>query len=141
MSETVDIPLIFSIFAIIISILHFLLNYISKKRTQIPTINISLNELPPYKDRNTKTLISIQNTGSSIAYKPKLYITYSYAEGVVHIPIDDAVINPNEIIERREKLVEPPSGTHEIKFIVGVGKRRFLGGEFEFTKTVEIAVK
>jgi len=141
LSVTEIISLSFSIGAIIISALHFVLDYFSKKRTQAPTINISVNELPPYIDRNAKTHITIQNTGTSVAYYPEFYIVYSYAEGETNIPLDEDYLNVNEITEIRERLVEPPSGTHEIAFIVEVATTKFWSTRYTFSKTVEIYIQ
>lgn len=141
MSISENIPLILSISAIVISAIHFLLDYLSKKRTQAPTINISVNELPPYRDRNAKTHITIQNTGTSIAYYPEFYIIYSYTEGETNIPLDEDSLNVNEIKEIYERLVEPPSGTHEIKFIMEFAAKRSWGTRYTFSKTVEIYIQ
>ncbi len=138
MSDIAIISLVFSIIALVISIIHLAIEYLSKLRTEVPTIKISANNLPPYKNNEAKTHIIIQNIGTSMAINPELSIDYSYAEGETYIPLEDEFLTLNETIEKRVRLVEPPSGTHEVKFIVEVGK---IGGRISFTKTIEIVVK
>jgi len=112
--------LILSVSAILISIIHLILEYISKRRTEIPTIDISVDNLPPYKNNESKTKIRIQNTGTSIGYNPRLEVEYSFTNSKTVIPLEDNLISINEIIERYERLLDPPSGVHSIKFIVDV---------------------
>ncbi len=139
MSDIVIISIVLSIIALVISIIHLAIEYLSKLRTEIPTIKISANDLPPYKNNEVKTLIKIQNIGTSMAKNPELSIDYSYTEGETYVPLEDAFLTLNETIEKRVRLVEPPSGTHEVKFIVEVGK---IGGRgYSFTKTIELIVQ
>lgn len=139
MSDIANISIVLSIVALVISIIHLAIEYLSKLRTEAPTIKISANDLPPYKNNEVKTLIIIQNIGTAIAKNPELSIDYSYTEGETYIPIEDDYLGLNETIEKRERLVEAPSGTHEIKFIVEVGKKRRR--RYSFTKTIEIIVQ
>lgn len=133
MSDIANISLVLSIIALVISIIHLAIEYLSKLRTEAPTIKISANDLPPYKNNETKTHIIIQNIGTSIAKNPELSIDYSYTEGDTHIPLEEDFLALNETIEKKVRLVEPPSGPHEVTFNVEVGKQRYV-----FTKTFEI---
>ncbi|KKL25205.1 hypothetical protein LCGC14_2407650 [marine sediment metagenome] len=141
MTNGADISLILAIVALIISALHFIMEYFSKLRTQAPTINISPTDLPPYINNEAKTQITIENVGTSIAHNPELSVIYSYTAGETYIPIEEDFINLNEKIEKRERLVEPPPGTHEIKFNVEVGRNKRWGSVYTFTKTIEIVVE
>jgi len=127
-----------SIIALGISLLHLLLEYFSKIKTQAPTIKISPTDLPPYIDNKAKTHIIIENVGTAIARNPELSIEHSYTDGEIYIPIQEDFISLNERIEIKERLVEPPSGTHIIKFNVEIGKNK---SRSTFTKTIEIDVK
>jgi len=133
MSDIANISLVLSIIALVISIIHLAIEYLSKLKTEFPTIKISASVLPPYKNNEAKTLIIIQNIGTSISKNPELSIDYSYTEGETYIPLEDDFLALNETIEKRVRLVEPPSGTHEVTFSVEVGKQRN-----SFTKTIEI---
>ena len=55
MGEYDLLALFLSIIAILLTIIHFLVDYFSRKRTQAPTIEISVDNLPPYKNSNAKT--------------------------------------------------------------------------------------
>ena len=139
MSDIAIISIVLSIIALTISIIHLAIEYLSKLRTEFPTIKISANDLPPYNNNEAKTLIKIQNIGTSIAKNLDLFIDYSYTEGETYIPLEDDFLTLNETIEKRVRLIEPPSGTHEVKFIVTIGK---IGGRgYGFTKTIEIVVE
>lgn len=140
MSNGVDIALILSIVALIISALHFIMEYFSKLKTQAPTIKISATDLPPYIDNKAKTHIIIENVGTAIARNPELSIEYSYTDGDMYIQLQEDFLTLNERLEIKERLVEPPSGIHEIKFNIEVGRRKRRGSRNTFTKTIEIVV-
>ncbi len=141
MSEYDLLALFLSIIAIFLTIIHFIVDYFSRKRTQAPTIEISVDNLPPYKNSNAKTEIIVKNVGSSIAYDPHLVVEYSYAGSQTLINIDDNSINLNEKIEKFERLIDPPIGQHEIKFVVHIKMSSWSNSYSSFTKTVEIFVK
>jgi len=140
MSDLGGISLILSIIALGISFLHLLLEYFSKLKTQAPTIKISATDLPPYIDNKAKTHIIIENVGTAIARNPELSIEHSYTDGDMYIQLQEDYLTLNVRIEIKERLVEPPSGTHKIKFHVEVGRSKRRRSRNTFTKAIEIVV-
>lgn len=136
---------ILSIVAIILTLgqlIYLIIEHFLKKWAINPTIEINIENPPPYKDVQEDTLILIKNIGTSIAYKPKLKIWISYALYDIIIELG-GMISIEETIEKKIWLPENryKSATGHMVFTVSVKTSKRGKERLEFEKRITIEPK
>ncbi len=105
MSIVSDILSIIAIFLTIGQLIYLFLEHFLKKRTINPTIEISVENVPPYQNPKDETLILLKNIGTSIAYEPYLEIRSTYFDYSIKYKLDQ-MISIGETIEKKVRLPE-----------------------------------
>lgn len=83
-----------------------------------PILEIGFCDLPPYDSPENETSIRIHNLGRKSASLDVLEIQTSYSIDTVFTSTIDTQIYPGEVLTVKAKILDPPEGTHMIKFIV-----------------------
>jgi len=128
-----------------IAIIFSFLSFIVSLRTleyKNPMIKICTEDLPPYKDKNQNTSITITNQGSAPGIDPEIIISFSWQDGEISHVFDGEWIEVNESLKYSARLPEPPSNFKgELKIVIEANVRKrnlFRKKDFCFSEEIPI---
>ena len=142
MSLLSDILSILAILLTLGQLIYLIIEHFIKKRTINPTIEINIENPPPYKDVTDTTLILIKNVGTSIAYEPKLEIYLSFLDYNIKKKLN-GMISIEQTIEEKIRLPESPFDTFSTNMIfdVTVKTSKRAKERLKFSKSIKTISK